>query len=230
MPSAPATVRNWGLVCSIFPTRPIQIIRGPTARAKRFEFDYFPADDYGDPASVDATLVDAEANFSFPYDDLTLNSNVTYRILLLHQANAAAISGEIFTNGQLMTSLPDFYSDMPTNDSGAFQLDTLSVSSYTDNGFGDILAHGTVSKIAVAVAAARSGDSKSRAGQVQFASDTNWLYTLEQSSDLQNWSPAATAFSATEPISFCKPPIFRRTKYFIASARICHEPPRVHAD
>jgi hypothetical protein len=30
------------------------------------------------------------------------------------------------------------------------------------------------------------------AGQVQFASDTNWVYTLEQSADFQSWFPAAS--------------------------------------
>jgi hypothetical protein len=30
-------------------------------------------------------------------------------------------------------------------------------------------------------------------GQIQFASDTNWTYTLEQSTNLQNWSAATTS-------------------------------------
>lgn len=158
-----------------------------------FEFNYFPADDYGDPDSEDVTLVDSEANFYFPYDNLTLNPGVTYHILLLHQADTATISGEIFTNGQLMTSFPNLYTDITTNDSGAFQLDTLSISSYADNGFGDILAHGTVSKIAVASPLPVEAIQSVAPGQIQFASDTNWLYTLEQSSDLQNWSPAAAS-------------------------------------
>jgi hypothetical protein len=158
-----------------------------------FEFDYFPADDYGDPDSEDVTLVDSEANFYFPYDNLTLNPGVTYHILLLHQANTATISGEISTNGQLMTSFPNPYTNITTNDSGAFQLDTLSISSYADNGFGDILAHGSVSKIAVASPLPVEVIQSVAPGQIQCASDTNWLYTLEQSSDLQNWSPAAPA-------------------------------------
>ncbi len=157
-----------------------------------FEFDYFPPDDYGDPASEDATLVDAAANFYFPFDSLTLNPGVTCRVLLLHQANTATISGEIFTNGQLMTSLPNIYSDITTNDSGAFQLDTLSISSYADDGFGDdILAHGTVDKIAVASPLPVQTTQILASGQIQFASDTNWLYTLEQSTDLQTWTPGA---------------------------------------
>jgi hypothetical protein len=31
------------------------------------------------------------------------------------------------------------------------------------------------------------------ADSVQFTSDTNWLYTLEQSADFQTWTPAAPA-------------------------------------
>jgi hypothetical protein len=159
-----------------------------------FEFDYFPPDDYGDPASEDATLVDAQANFYFPYDNQTLNPGVTYHVLLLHQAGTAAISGEIFTNGQRMTALPSVYSDIPGDDSGAFQLDTLSISSYADDGFGDdMLAHGAVSKIAVASPLPVQTIQNPAPAQIQFASDTNWLYTLEQSADLQTWTPAAPA-------------------------------------
>jgi hypothetical protein len=159
-----------------------------------FEFDYFPPDDYGDPASDDATLVDAEANFYFPFDNVTLNPGVTCQILLLHQSNSAAISGEIVTNGQLVTSLPNFYSDIPTNDSGAFQLDTLSISSYADDGFGDdTLAHGAVSKIAVASPLPVQAIQNLAPAQIQFSSDTNWLYTLEQSADFKTWTPAAPA-------------------------------------
>jgi hypothetical protein len=158
-----------------------------------FEFDYFPPDDYGDPASDDATLVDAEANFYFPYDNQTLNPGVTYHVLLLHEAGMAAVSGEIFTNGQVMTSLPSVYSDISGGDSGAFELDTLSISSYADDGFGDdILAHGTVSKIAVASPLPVQTIQNPAPAQIQFASDTNWLYTLEQTADFQTWTPAAT--------------------------------------
>ncbi len=159
-----------------------------------FEFDYFPPDEFNDPASDDATLVDATANFYFAYGNLNLNSGVTCQILLLHQANAAAISGEILTNGQIVTSLPFVYSGSATSDSGAFQLDTLSISSYTGDGFGDnILAHGTVSKIAIASPLPVQAVQNLAPGQVQFASDTNWLYTLEQTPDFQNWSPTTNS-------------------------------------
>ena len=77
---------------------------------------------------------------------------------------------------------------------GAFRFDTLSVSSYADDGFGDsVLAHGRVGKLALASPLPVGLIISPAAGQVQFASDTNWLYTLEQSVDFQTWTPAAPA-------------------------------------
>jgi hypothetical protein len=160
-----------------------------------FEFDYYPADDYGDPPSDSATLVDTAVNFYFAYDNMTLDPGVTYRVVLVHQAGTSAISGEIFTNGQVMSSLPLIYADYPTtNDAGAFQLDTLSISSYSDDGYGDsILAHGTVGNLAFASPLPIGMIKTVTAGQVQFCSDTNWLYTLEQTADFQTWTPVAPA-------------------------------------
>jgi len=158
-----------------------------------FEFDYFPAYVYADqpyPASVDATMIDTASDFYFAYDNLTLDPGVTYQILLVHQAGAESITGEVFTNGQPVSSMPTVYSGFP----GAFHFDTLSVSSYTDDGFGDsILAHGTVGKLALATPLPIGMVNSPAAGRVQFISDTNWLYTLEQSVDFQIWTPAASA-------------------------------------
>ena len=155
------------------------------------EFDYFPAYVYAGqpyPASVDATLIDTASDFYFAYDDLTLNPGVTYQILLVHQTGADTISGAVFANGQLVNSMSNIYSGLP----GAFQFDTLSVNSYADDGFGDsILAHGTIGKLAVASPLPVDKITNLAAGEVQFGSDTNWLYTLEQSVDFQTWTPAA---------------------------------------
>lgn len=158
-----------------------------------FEFDYFPADDFGDPASEDATLKDAQTNFSgfyFTYDNLPLNPGATYRVVLIHHAGTATISGELFTNGIVASRLPNVYS----GGAGAFQLDTLSVSSYADDGYGDsIIAHGTVDNLAFASPLPVDKVKAVAAGAVQFSSDTNWLYTLEQSTNFQTWTPAAPA-------------------------------------
>jgi hypothetical protein len=64
--------------------------------------------------------------------------------------------------------------------------------NYADSGYGDILAHGSVKNLAFASPLPVGIINITTAGQVQFASDTNWVYTLWQSADLQNWSPAAS--------------------------------------
>ena len=157
------------------------------------EFDYFPADAYGDPASIDATLKDSQpgyAGFYFAYDALSLNPDVTYRVVLVHRAGTATISGAIWAAGQKITSLPNTYA----NGAGAFQLDTLAISSYRDDGFGDsILAHGTVDNFAFASPLPVDEISTLAAGHVQLASDTNWLYTLEETTNLTAWTSAANA-------------------------------------
>ena len=75
-----------------------------------------------------------------------------------------------------------------------FSLDTLAISSYTtlDDIYGDaLLAHGTVDNLAFASPLPVDLVSPIAAGQIHFTSDTNWLYTLEQSADFKTWTPAA---------------------------------------
>ena len=173
------------------------------------EFDYFPAyvsagQPY--PASVDATLIDTASVFYFAYDNLTLNPGVICQVLLVHPAGAETISGEVFTNGTLASSMPNVYSGSP----GAFRFDTLSVSSYADDGFGDsVLAHGRVGKLALASPLPVGLIISPAAGQVQFASDTNWLYTLEQVRGFPNvdarrarqlWKRDAPRAASHEPV------------------------------
>jgi len=154
------------------------------------EFDYFPVDDQGDAASIDATLLDASANLYFAFDAQPLNPGVTYHVLLIHQPGASVISEKVFTNGLVFSSVTNAYSSGPIGD---FQLDTLSISSYQSGGFGDILAHGTVGNLAFASPLPVGWLQTPAAGQVEFRSDTHWLYTLEESADFQTWTPAAAA-------------------------------------
>jgi hypothetical protein len=158
-----------------------------------FEFDYFPdgPDSYG--PSIDATLVDADDNFYFAYDaSRPLANGVTYRVVLIHRAGESGISGTVYTNGQVFTSLPI----IAAYGADDFSLDTLAVSSYTtaDDTYGNaLLAHGTVDNLAFASPLPVDKIETMAVGEIQFASDTNWLYTLEQSIDSKVWEPAAPA-------------------------------------
>jgi hypothetical protein len=160
-----------------------------------FEFDYFPAFIYdGDPypASVNATLKDSQpgyAGFYVVYDNVTLDPTIACRVVLIHRAGEGVITGVIYTNGVVVSTLPLGYGSAPVGD---FRLDTLSVNCFADDGYGDsVFAHGTVDNLAVASPLPVDRISTPAIGRVQFASDTNWLYTLEQSLDFQTWTTAA---------------------------------------
>jgi len=166
-----------------------------------FEFDYFPANEYYDQDSIDATLKDNEAGyagFAFAYDDQTLQPGVTYQIVLSHAAGSTNITGEVLTNGVVYTSMPFYY---PAS-IGYFRLDTLSISSYADDGSGDdTLAHGTVKNFVVSLPPPPvqnlSGRIAGGQWQAQFLSRTNWTYTLERSRDLLNWTTATNGIAGT---------------------------------
>jgi len=160
-----------------------------------FEFDYFPDVGWGD--SIDATLIDQNGDYGhlyFAYANKTLSPGVIYQIVLTHLAGATNITGEVFTNGVLFTTLPKI-NPAPITD---FQIDTLSISSYADDGYGDsILAHGSVRNLAFASPLPVGVIKATTAGQVRLGSDTNWLYTLEQTADFKTWTPAAPATVGT---------------------------------
>lgn len=85
-----------------------------------------------------------------------------------------------------------------------FRVDTLSVNSYQDDGLGDsILAKGVVDNFAVTVPPPPvqnlAGDFTNGVWQAQFTSQSNWLYTLQRTTDLQAWTNVslATAGNAT---------------------------------
>ena len=162
------------------------------------EFDYTPAIHYGgydEPDTIQATLKDSQlgyAGFCWAFDYLTLSPGTTYRVLLIHRAGETAISGDVYANGQRLSTLRNANNYGPV---GNFQLDTLSVSSFQDDGFGDtLLAHGTVGRLVFATPLPVGVIKTTAPGQVQFASDTSWIYTLEQTADFQTWMTAAPAF------------------------------------
>ena len=159
-----------------------------------FEFDYFPANIYYDLNSIDASLKDNQSGYdglAFAYDNVPLNPGVTYQITLSHAAGSTNITGQVLTNGVLYTSLPFYY----PNTIKYFRLDTLSISSYTGDGFGDdILAHGVVDNFVVSLPPPAvqnlAGSIQGGQWQAQFLSRTNWSYSLQRSADLLSWTDA----------------------------------------
>ena len=158
-----------------------------------FELDYYPDTGYGD--SISATLADRTvsatnySDFYFTYDNLPMLPGVTYQVKLTHAAGAPALTGEVYTNGVLYTALANVYAGPITD----FRLDTVAISSYAGDGFGDdLLAHGTVKNFLVSLPPFPvrnfSGAPVSGGWQAQFGSRSNWVYALERTTDLVSWT------------------------------------------
>ena len=85
---------------------------------------------------------------------------------------------------------------------GDYHLDAFAVESYSDTGSGgSLLAHGTIGNVVLVVPPPPitflQPTLVNGVGQVQFASELNWNYVLQSSSDLQNWSAAGTLIPGT---------------------------------
>jgi hypothetical protein len=118
-----------------------------------------------------------------------------YHITVNHDSAAPMITGQILTGGNLFSSFPTNFAS--TNFAG-FQLDTVSISSYSDaNSGGSALAHGTIANIVVTILPPPplniTGSFSNNVWQVQFNSRNQWLYTLERTVDFQSWSAASDA-------------------------------------
>ncbi|HWD19824.1 MAG TPA: hypothetical protein VHB20_11155 [Verrucomicrobiae bacterium] len=169
-----------------------------------FEFDYFPDGGYG--PSIDATVSDStvtledDSHFYFAYDELPLALGTTFHVTLSHAAGQAGITGEVTTNGALYSAVDNLYPGPITQ----LRLDTVAIMNYSAAGdtYGDsLLAHGTVKNIVVALPLPPvrnfAGGLAAGAWQGQFLSRSNWIYTVQKSANLQNWSNASPALPGT---------------------------------
>ena len=164
-----------------------------------FEFDYFPNNGVGQPAIV-ATLTDTNVNssnkkdFYFVFDNQSLDIGIIYHIVMTHAAGQTNITGEIFADGQLYSSLSRIFAG-PIAD---FRIDTIAVTSYRNSG-NSLLAHGTVDNFVVTLPPPPvqnlTGVFTNGIWLAQFISQSNWLYTLQRSTDLQSWNDVPAAIS-----------------------------------
>ena len=152
------------------------------------EFDYYPDSGYG--ASPTATMADGFSTFTFAYSGAAFDFGTTYRVVLIHPPGASILTAQVLTNGQLYATLP--FSYISTN-FGDYQLDTLAVCSYSDaNAYGSsVLAHGTVDNFILTSPLPVETIAMISPGGISFVSETNWVYTLEASTNLSTWSVAA---------------------------------------
>ncbi len=184
------------------------------------EFDYFPDAGYG--ASVWPLLVDTNSDFNWNGStDYAIYAPIAgdwYHIVMTYTATNLAMvttmtnfeqtSGVTIIDPLSLTG-SEYY--LPFTD---FRVDTLSISSYQDDGYGDsIHAQGVVDNFVVTLPPPPiqnlTGAFSDGVWQSQFCSQSNWLYTLERTGGLHCWtnvSPATPGNGTTLFLQDANPP------------------------
>lgn len=160
------------------------------------EFDFFPAFDTFSP-TIAPTLVSTNyTSWLYNHDKLfEMTPGETFHVTMIFSAATRTLTTTVTNNatqyGDPQTMI------LPTE--FEFRVTTLSISSYSDAIQppipGSILAHGAVDNFIVVTppppVANLSGGFAGANWQVQFTSRTNWLYTLERTTNLTTWTNAA---------------------------------------
>jgi hypothetical protein len=156
------------------------------------EFDYFPNDinDYG--ATISTLMISSQTNYSNGgfTDPLELETNTLYHVMMVYTAANQTLHTTMAADGAPFGPIQDAYLGSWFDD---FQVDAVSINSYSDDGqdpdyAGSILVQGTVDNFTFASPLPVGMVNTIAAGEVQFASDTNWLYTLQRTTDFQSWT------------------------------------------
>jgi hypothetical protein len=163
------------------------------------EFAYFWDSGFG--ATTWPTFVDTNSTFNYnnarDYAIFALAPDDTFHVVMTYTASnqtvVATVTNFEQTSGVRITQL------LNTN-LADFRLGAISISSYNDAGqdpqyAGSVLAHGTVDNVVVTVPTPPVQNLvvllTNKLWQVQFVARTNWLYTLERTSDFTSWATAS---------------------------------------
>ena len=161
------------------------------------EFNFFPAFDVFLP-TIDQVIV--STNNAWLYNDqnfLEMTPGEIFQVVMNYVVATRTLTTTVTNNatqyGQTQAIL------VPPNLD--FRVTALSISSYSDAGqpplyAGSILAHGAVDNFVVVTPLPPVenlwGGFVGETWQVQFTSRTNWLYTLERTTDLLAWATASS--------------------------------------
>jgi hypothetical protein len=183
------------------------------------ELDYFPLgyylDDEGHTNTIYPTLTPTFISTDYDYSpsafipyEVEFPTGELVHVSLTYTASNQTLTATFQTNGVDCLEIPPVVltDDFITDDN--FAVDMFSISSYGSAGddYDSVLAHGTIANIVVTVPPPPvqnlSGNFSNGVWQVQFISRTNWLYTLESSTNLQTWSDVSISTSGSGTILF----------------------------
>lgn len=162
------------------------------------EFDFFPAFDTFNPTIAQTLVGTNHTSWLYNHENLLeLTAGQTFRVTMIFSATTRSLVTTLGNNAAQ-------YGDTQTIIVPAafeFRVTTLSISSYSDAiqppPSGSILAHGIVDNLILITPPPPvenlAGRFVGATWRVQFASRTNWLYTLERTTDFVAWNNATSA-------------------------------------
>jgi hypothetical protein len=157
------------------------------------EFDYFWDSGYG--ATVWPGIVDTNSSFNYnganDYAIFALTPADWYHVVMTYTASnqtlvTALVNSEQTSGVTIIEPLDDHFTD--------FRVDAISMISYNDTDAydGSILAHGVVANIAVTFPPPPiqylTGSFSNAVWRAQFLSQSNWIYTLQHTTNLIAWN------------------------------------------
>jgi hypothetical protein len=165
--------------------------RGSQGARNTWEFDYFP--DSGHGATISPTIISSNnqfaTTFAFPF---VLDPGALFHVAMNYTATNQTLHTTMTRNGAPFAAgaIPDVLLGSSFSD---FRLGQFAIINWSDAGAdGSLLAHGTVDNLVVTVPPPPvqnlSGSISNSTWQAQFTSQSNWLYTLERTTDFISWN------------------------------------------
>jgi hypothetical protein len=159
-----------------------------------FEFDYFPDSGFG--ATIAPTIISSNHQFATAFILKEITTNDLFRIEMRLGEGGGRVLANILRNGQPYDSQVFFFS---TN-FGDFSVDTVAISSYSDEGqfpdfAGSILAHGTVDNVMVSTREGVqldvdfSGRFENGNWRMDFDTMPGWQYSATRTEDFVGTFP-----------------------------------------
>ena len=163
------------------------------------EFNFYPDTGFGPtiwPAIWSTNSV-PNYNGTDDYTLLELPLGVSMRITMAYTATNSTLTTVVTTNGASIGEIHEVQLSPLFTD---FHAGAFAITSYSDEGQdpqygGSLLATGVVDNVQITVppppVESITGSLVAGTWQVQFASRTNWLYTLERTTNFQSWQPVS---------------------------------------
>ena len=166
------------------------------------EFTYFPDVGYG--PTLWPVLIDTNSDFNWNGDsDYAIYAPAPgdwYHVMMTYTASNQTLvttmtNFEQTSGVTIIDPLDLTNTDYPLTD---FRVDTISINSYQDDGFGDsIYAQGVMDNLVVTLPPPPvqnlTGAFSNGVWQVQFSSRNDWFYILERTTDFQSWTDVSPA-------------------------------------